>query len=940
MTLPTHCLIVYYKLSHPRAPGLLADAHALGVTALTYIEVADLYFVEGELSPADRARLVTELLSDPITQTAQWRSVADGVVAFRGQVVETALRSGVTDAVAEQIVHGAQLLGITRVRRAATGQRFVLHGNLSEADLHTLAKRLLVNPVIQRYAFGEIEPTFPQAATATPHVAVIALRELDDDELLALSRERRAALNLAEMQALQAYYRALGRDATDVEFETIAQTWSEHCVHKTFKAKVSVQYSVNSGQYPGASSQSGSPTLTPNSNSNSRQVVDGILKTYIRAATEQINAPWVRSAFVDNAGIIDFDEEFEISFKVETHNHPSAIEPFGGANTGVGGVIRDILGVSAKPIAATDVLCFGPQDLDPNQLPEGVLHPRRIRAGVIAGIQDYGNKIGVPTVSGAIVYDEGFTSNPLVFCGCVGIAPKGSHPREPHAGERVIVIGGRTGRDGLRGATFSSQTMDAQTGEVAGASVQIGDPITEKGLIEVITRARDAKLYHAITDCGAGGFSSAVGEMAKHGGAEVDLSCVRLKYAGLAPWEIWLSEAQERMVLAVPSEHIAALQKLCDTFNVELTDIGAFNDTGRLVVRYGERVVLELANDFLHNGLPQRTLTATVQDVAPAMKSEGERRGDFGKVLLELLAHPNIASKADVIRIYDHEVQGGTVVKPLVGAMNDGPSDAVVIKPLGTKGTRGIVLSCGIKVEYGKHDPYRMAISAVDEAIRNAVAVGADPERIALLDNFCWGDPNRPETLGALVEAARGCYDAALHYRTPFISGKDSLNNEYLGSDGKRHAIPPTLLISAIGIIEDVNKAVTMDLKEVGNMIYLINPQSPIPNPNVYCALHRAVEEGLVQACHDVNEGGIAAAAAEMCIGGRLGMTLTIEDAAVFAEADGQLLVEVYAGDRVAFEEMVKDVRRIGMVTGDGCLTVNGNVVRLEELVTAWQGNG
>jgi phosphoribosylformylglycinamidine synthase len=272
--------------------------------------------------------------------------------------------------------------------------------------------------------------------------------------------------------------------------------------------------------------------------------------------------------------------------------------------------------------------------------------------------------------------------------------------------------------------------------------------------------------------------------------------------------------------------------------------------------------------------------------------------------------------------------------------MNDGPSDAVVIKPLGTKGTRGIVLSCGIKVEYGKHDPYRMAISAVDEAIRNAVAVGADPERIALLDNFCWGDPNRPETLGALVEAARGCYDAALHYRTPFISGKDSLNNEYLGSDGKRHAIPPTLLISAIGIIEDVNKAVTMDLKEVGNMIYLINPQSPIPNPNVYCALHRAVEEGLVQACHDVNEGGIAAAAAEMCIGGRLGMTLTIEDAAVFAEADGQLLVEVYAGDRVAFEEMVKDVRRIGMVTGDGCLTVNGNVVRLEELVTAWQGNG
>ena len=326
----------------------------------------------------------------------------------------------------------------------------------------------------------------------------------------------------------------------------------------------------------------------------------------------------MRSAFVDNAGIIDFDDTYEVSFKVETHNHPSAIEPFGGANTGVGGVIRDVLGVSAKPIANTDVLCFGPQDTPVDSLPEGVLHPRRIQSGVVAGVQDYGNKIGIPTVNGAILYDPGYTANPLVFCGCVGLAPKGSHPRQPQAGDRVIVLGGRTGRDGLRGATFSSMTMDAQTGEVSGASVQIGDPITEKGLIEVLLRARDQRLYHAVTDCGAGGLSSAVGEMSSTIGADVELKRVRLKYAGLAPWEIWLSEAQERMVFAVPAENVPALQAICDTFDVNLTDIGEFTGSGRLVVRYNGKPVLDLENRFLHEGIPQRQLRAKIH--------HGERR--------------------------------------------------------------------------------------------------------------------------------------------------------------------------------------------------------------------------------------------------------------------------------------------------------------------------
>jgi len=937
-----HCLIV-----SPRVPAnaraLVADAHALGLENVARIEKHALYFLQGALSENDLQRLANELLADAVTQKFSWRN---DVEKSDAQAIEIALRPGVTDPVAQEIVRAARALGITNVEQAATGQRFTVHGNtnqpLAENELHLLARRLFANDVIQHYALGEIEPTFPQDARASGIVETISISELSDDELLQLSNARRAALDLNEMRALQNYYRAIGREATDVEFEMLAQTWSEHCVHKTFKAKIEIRdWRLETGDWRLETRDSISSLQSP------VIFIDGILNTFLRAVTEKINAPFVRSAFVDNAGIVDFDDEFEISFKVETHNHPSAIEPFGGANTGVGGVIRDVLGVSAKPIAATDVLCFGPQNLDAQNLPEGVLHPRVIRSGVVAGVQDYGNKIGIPTVSGAIYYDEGYTANPLVFCGCVGIAPKRDVSgkrlhiqRAPQKNDRVIVLGGRTGRDGLRGATFSSMTMDAQTGEVAGASVQIGDPITEKGLIEVIVRARDENLYNAITDCGAGGLSSAVGEMASDTGAEVELQNVRLKYPGLAPWEIWLSEAQERMVLAVPEKNRAPLQNLCDTYNVELTDIGAFNDSGRIVVEYDERVVLDLENNFLHHGIPQRELKAVISQQSTVISQQSTVISHQSSVsnlqspvsnlqLLAYLAHPNTASKADVIRLYDHEVQGGTAVKPLTGLLNDAPSDAVVLKPLGTKGTRGIVLSCGLNPEYGKHDAYRMALSVIDEAIRNAVAVGADPERIALLDNFCWGDPKRPETLGALVQAARGCHDGALLFKTPFISGKDSLNNEYLGADGQRHAIPPTLLISAIGIIDDVNRAVTMDLKRADDAIYRVGifsredsfvPSLSNETPKIYRALHQAMRAGHVRACHDLSEGGLAAAAAEMCIGGRLGVRLEIGDSEeLFKETNGCLLVEVAPNDCDTFENYLKEMprafERIGRVT-------------------------
>jgi phosphoribosylformylglycinamidine synthase len=964
-----HCLITGTRDgADPAAAALLADAHALGLAHVTHLECCQLTFIEGAVRAPDLGRLAAELLSDPVAQTSHWRSVGSGgVVDFNSpppgaHVIETALRPGVTDPVADLIVHYARVLGIEGVTRAATGQRYVLHGPLDQADLDFLAHRLLANPVIHRYAFGPIAPSFPEAAEASWTLEVLPIRELDDAELLVLSRDRRAALDLSEMQAIQTYFRAEGRDPSDVEFETLAQTWSEHCVHKTFKALIDVS-PQQLGAGPVANFQ-----------------VDGLLSTYIRAATRAVAAPWVRSAFVDNAGILDFDDDFEVSFKVETHNHPSAIEPFGGANTGVGGVVRDVLGVSARPIAATDILCFGVQTVDGlAELPEGVLHPRRIRSGVVAGIRDYGNKIGLPTVNGSIWYDARYAANPLVFCGCVGLAPKGLHPRGPAAGDRVIVLGGRTGRDGLRGATFSSMAMDAQTGEVAGASVQIGDPITEKGLIEVITRARDSSLYHAITDCGAGGLSSAVGEMASEIGAEVDLTCVRLKYPGLAPWEIWLSEAQERMVLAVPAEQLPNLQSLCALYDVELTDIGVFTGSGRLTVRAARRLVLDLDNHFLHAGLPRRRLSAVLP--APRFKAtanfvDSPSAGlDPNTLLLRLLAHPNLASKADVIRSYDHEVQGSTVVKPLTGRLNDGPADASVLKPQGTAGRRGLVLSNGLNPEYGKLDPYGMAVSVVDEAIRNAVAVGADPDRIALLDNFCWGDPNRPETLGGLVAAAQGCYDAALHYRTPFVSGKDSLNNEYLGPDGQRHAIPPTLLISAIGLISDVARAVTSDLKHPGDAVYLLGElegvfggshlalvasieeapyahHGPVPGlpahaPALYRAVHAAMQAGLVTACHDLSEGGLAVAAAEMCIGGRLGLALNLPPGqlgtALFGERNGALLVTVRPGDCPAFEALLPNlpIHRLGNVTDTNHLTITSptaseSSLPVTDLVAAW----
>jgi phosphoribosylformylglycinamidine synthase len=907
--------------------------HRLGVTH------GRLYLISGPQSTALHAA-VRDLCLDPILAEAG----SDAAAAIGdGWVIEILPHPGVTDAEGDSLAAALARDGFAEVR-ARAGHRYRIAGALEPEHVAAVARRLahaVVESVSWRSAAcppdeAWLRGAFMPEAQPNPTVDFVPIRELNAEQLQALSASRLLSLPREDMAAIGDHYEALGRDPTDVELETIAQTWSEHCAHRTFKATIH-------HREPGAEERE----------------IHGVLKTYIMAATEKINRPWVLSAFRDNAGVIAFDRGHEISFKVETHNHPSALEPFGGANTGVGGVVRDVLGVSAEPIANTDVLCFGRLDTPATTLPPGTLPPEEIYDGVVAGIADYGNKMGIPTVNGATLFDSGYVANPLVFCGTVGLAPCNRRPTEPHVGDLIVVAGGRAGRDGIHGATFSSDVLGVSHAEL-GSVVQIGDPIVEKRLADALPRARDLGLYTAITDCGAGGLSSAVGEMASELGAEVELARVPLKYDGLRPWEIWLSEAQERMVLAVPPEHWPALQKVFAAEGVEATAIGRFTGNGQLRVRYDGQIVADLKCAFLHQGMPLRRLESTWEP-SPQVKQPATlpHDTDLNRLLERVLADPNVASKEGIVRQYDHEVQGRTAGKPFVGPLDIGPADAAVLQPV-ARSWRGVAVGSGINPWYGEIDPYAMALLVIDEALRNVVAVGADPARTAILDNFCWGNPNLPDRLGGLVRAAQGCHDAAVAFRTPFISGKDSLFNEYRLADGATHPIPGTLLISAIGIVPDIRKTMSMHLKRAGNRIYLIGTtgddlggslalrlqgqcggHAPVVHLDtarrVLGAVHRAIRKGFVQSCHDLSEGGLAVAAAEMALASNFGLELDLDGmvvveadlsaaARLFAESPTRFLVEVADEDAAAFESLMRRVPhgQIGRVLAEPRFIVRG----------------
>ncbi len=879
----THRVRIRPRLAEwdPRGRHLAASARRFGYREVEEVTASRLYFVEGELSSSRLEGLCQALLLEPVSQVAEY-----GQGQAAPNLVEVCFHPGVTDTEADNLVAAAHRLGYPEVIRAATGWSYLIEGHLGPERTQELATRVLSNPVVQSVSVGGPIPSpLQELNPVRPRVEAVPLTDLAEEQLTALSGRLQLALDLEEMKSVQAFYRTEQREPTLAELQTLAQTWSEHCVHKTFRA--AIHYQDEQGE----------------------QQVDGLLKTYLKRATDELNRDWVVSAFVDNAGLVRFTDQLDLAIKAETHNHPSALEPFGGANTGVGGVVRDVLGVSARPIANTDVLCFAPPETA--NLPAGTLHPETILEGVVRGIADYGNKMGIPTVAGAVVFHPDYVANPLVYCGCLGILPRGGHPTEARPGDRVVVVGGRTGRDGLGGATFSSMEMDVTTSEKCSTAVQIGNPIEEKLVAEGLLEARDRHLYHAVTDCGAGGLSSAVGEMGERLGARVELDRVLTKYPGLLPWEVWLSEAQERMVLAVADEHWDELCRVFADRGVEATTIGRFEKTGRLRLVWGELEVADLPMEFLHNGIPQSQREA--QWTAPPTPPEQLPQLEPLRAVERLLADSNLSSRQPVVDYYDYEVQGGTARKP--GQTADG----AVIVPSELQGLGdppAAVVGVGICPHRTELDPRLMAWMAIDEAVRNAVVVGADPDQIAILDNFCWGNPRLPDRLGSLVRCCQGCYEAALAYGTPYVSGKDSLNNEYLTKDGQRRAIPGTLMITALGQVRAVSKTVGGKLQKAGSLLVMVgadhqelggsaltrvaggsSARLPQPRPEAvetYRAYHRAVGDGVVLSAHDIGEGGLAVAAAEMALGSGLGVELheaSLET--LFSETMGRLLLEV-----------------------------------------------
>jgi len=949
------------------AREFVAGARAIGLEDCTAARTAAGWLIEGNLDRAGVEHIAATLLADSVTETflvdTVGASALNAPVEGLATVVHVLPKPGVTDPAGLTAGEALDLLGHAGTTVRSLTKYWL---PLGPADAATAARRLVANEAIQDVVVGPLAlSTLAGGGTWSFVRETVPLDGLDDTALEKLSRDRCLALSVAELHAVRDHFQSLGREPFEIELETIAQTWSEHCCHKTLTSPVDHEGPAGRVRYA------------------------NLLKETVFAATQKVRqalgaSDWCVSVFRDNSGVVRFDGDHDICVKVETHNHPSAIEPYGGAATGLGGVIRDVLGtgLSAKPIANLDVFCVAPIDTPTESLPPGVIPPRRLLAGVVAGVRDYGNRMGIPTIAGAVAFDPGYLGNPLVFCGTVGVMPRGATDAAVLAGDLVVVAGGRTGRDGIHGATFSSIELSSESETESGGAVQIGHAIHEKTLADFVLEAARQNLFHAITDCGAGGLSSAVGEMAATLGADVDLDRVPLKYAGLSATEAWISEAQERMVLAVPPEAWEKLAAVAAAEGVEATAIGTFTGSGRLVLRWEGNLAGELDCHFLHEGRPRRVLESRV---APAtVRAATWKPSGLTDTLQAILALPDVASKEWIIRQYDHEVQGASVTKPLLGP-GGGPADGTVIR--GVLGRdRGVVIGVGLRHRLGKLDPYQMAAGGIVEAIANAVAAGADPDRIALLDNFCWGDTRSSETLGPLVEACRACHDLAIAFAAPFVSGKDSLNNVFAWTDAagvaREISIPPTLLATALGQVPDVRKAVSPDLKRPGSRLAIVGISTPatagsqlelagivsdggIPtvDPEACRTVIRAVaaaqRAGTVLACHDISDGGLAAAMAEMAIGGFVGARVdlgsvpfeadaplagNVRDLAIaFGEAPCRFLCEVPAGSDDVFASHMKDVpwAFLGEVLAEPVLEVVGTTgterIDVSQLAAAWR---
>ncbi len=934
-----------------------------GLHLVSQIELLDIHDVEAarfayayylksdQLTASAAGDIAGRLLADPVTETFHVE-IIDGAPRNqskpRTHELEIALNHGVTDATASQVLTAVRQMGFDCAAVKLT-RVYTLQGNLTADQLSQIARKLLFNPVIEHIVEKGEQP-FITIVQDEPRLEMLPVGKMLDEELMALSLNR-LWLNLKEMRTIRDYYAAQKRDATDVEIETLAQTWSEHCSHKVFRARLVID---------------GQPR-------------ESFIKR-IKKVTTTLNKPWCLSTFVDNSGVIEFDDNWGVCFKVETHNKPSSIEPFGGAHTGAGGVIRDIMGtgLGAKPVANTDVLCFAPPDMDWKDIPAGLLHPKRVMQQVVAGIEDYGNKMGIPTVNGGVCFSDRFLGVPLVYAGSVGVIEKECALKgQPQPGDRIVLIGGLTGRDGIHGATFSSGELTHMSETISSQSVQIGHPLVQKKALDALLDLKQERLFHAVTDCGGGGLSSSVGEMGNPGGVTVELSHVPLKYPLPFISEYWISESQERMLLAVPPGNIDRFKEICRRHDVVMADIGEFTDNRKLTLRFKGKDVASLDMEFLHEGCPHREYdlkypspTPRPDHLLPPPTSDALAEG-----LLRTLAHLDVCSKEPVSRVYDHEVQGKTLVKPYMGAKQRGPSDGAVLKPI-YDSPHGVIIANGINVRYGLIDPYRMGLSVVDEAVRQVVALGGSIDRTAILDNFSLPSPEDLKTVLDLNRVVDGLCEAAMAYGLPIISGKDSFYNQFQTDNGGVIAVPPVLLVSSISVIDDVDKVIPNYIYAPEGRLYVVGLTrdeleascyfaqtdqhgTAVPTvdleiaKNSYGKLHRAMRDGLVMTAHDCSDGGLAVAAAELVIGCDCGLEIDLAriphegqrrpDFILFSESNGRLLVVVDPASAAAFEATMagSPFAQIGSITPRNELIITDGGKRLlsfsgEKLFAAW----
>lgn len=915
--------------------GVLKEAkRTLGVPGLENVRTAKVYRLEG-VTPEEAQTLADKLLSDPIDQTSV---VNNPFITDTPTIVEVAYKPGVMNPEAASIVKSARDLGIEPTAVDASTE-YGFYGNVTPEEVDGVVRGFLMNKTVEQVVIKKPETLIIQGEVGS--VNIVPIREASDEQLMALSKDK-LFLDATEMGIIRQYFQELGRDPTDCELEAIAARWSEHCGHKTFKAKV---------------------------------LVDGVEKpplfTRIRETAEQYFGDLVRSAFEDNSGVMSFYEEQNIAGKVETHNSPSAIEPYGGAMTGSGGVFRDVLGTGQGGYTqiSTDVFCFAPPDLDPSKLPPGTLSPDYLQRRVVAGVRDYGNRMGIPTNNGSVHYHEDFRAKPTVIVGAYGIIPENRTSKgKPQKNDLVVVMGGKTGRDGIHGATFSSAEMTDRTISVNSSAVQIGNAIEEKRMTDAIIEARNANLIRAITDCGAAGFSSAIGELGEDIGVTVDISKAPLKYPGLAPWEIWLSESQERMVSAVSPENIEKFLAICRKYNVETTVLGEFDGSNKLTVKYGKQVVIDLDYGFLKHGLPQRVMEAHWEkphfnDATPEIPS------DWVGTVKRVLSHGNVCSKEPIVRQYDHGVQGTNALPPFGGEKLDGPNDAVVITPILGK-PYGMVLSHGMNPILNRIDPYEGSKWAVAEAMANYVAVGGNPDESVWVNNYIWPFPDK-ESMGSLDRSVDAVVDSMNALQRPVVSGKDSLSSTYRGKDGQVIKIPPVLCMSVFGRIPDVEQTVTSDIKGAGSRLYLVGALdsgmagstyydisglvgNEVPKidltalPHVLRGVHQAIKSGEVLACHDVSEGGVIGAVSEMAFGGDCGVEVTLEegiqrpDMLLFNETAGMFVVEIK--DDETAERLFVDLPHMALGTTspikEVTVTVGKNnlfTASTDDLKQAWQ---